>query len=184
MAQQQQQQQQHDGSSQSSDYLSLLSTWGNNFTTQTSKTVRFLHSTTALGPLLTFSQFSQMRTRDYIRLVVIIGGYCLLRPYLMKLGAYMQNKQHEADSRPSEDENAGAGPKLTANDLRGNKSQPEFKIPGVDSDSEDEDKDDWGRAARVRQRKFVRQMLEIHEKKLREDAEANSDKDIEEFLID
>lgn len=163
---QQQQQQQHDGSSQSSDYLSLLSTWGNNFTIQTSKT------------------FSQMRTRDYIRLVVIIGGYCLLRPYLMKLGAYMQNKQHEADSRPSEDENAGAGPKLTANDLRGNKSQPEFKIPGVDSDSEDEDKDDWGRAARVRQRKFVRQMLEIHEKKLREDAEANSDKDIEEFLID
>lgn len=103
----------------------------------------------------------------------------------MKLGAYMQNKQHQTDARASKDEDTVAGAKLTANDLRGRTTQrPKIAIPGVDSDSEDEDKDDWGRAARVRQRKFVRQMLEIHEKKLRDEAEANSDKDIEEFLID
>ncbi|GME52970.1 trafficking pga2 [Neofusicoccum parvum] len=171
---------------ESPDILSLLSTWGNNFTTQTSKTVRFSTPALPARPLTsTTSQFSELRTQDYIRLITIIGAYCLLRPYLMKLGAYFQRKQHEADSRSGEDDAAATGATLTANDLRGRKSQPKIAIPGVDSDSEDdEDKDDWGRVARLRQRKFVRQMLEVHETKLREEAEANSDKDIEEFLVD
>ncbi|KAL0258917.1 hypothetical protein SLS55_006422 [Diplodia seriata] len=157
--------QQHDGgdpsSHQATDILSLLSVWGSNFTTQTTKT------------------FSELRPLDYIRLVTIIGAYCLLRPYLMQLGAYLQRRQHEADSK------SDTGATLSANDLRG-KNQPKVAIPGVDSDSdsEDEDKDDWGRTARLRQRKFVRQMLAAHEKKLRDEAEAESDKEIEEFLVD
>ncbi|KAK0663310.1 PGA2-homolog C27.01c [Lasiodiplodia hormozganensis] len=155
--------QQHDGGA--TDILSLLSVWSSNFTTQTTKA------------------FSELRVYDYIRLVTIIGAYCLLRPYLMKLGAHLQKKQHQADSQSDQIE---AGATLSANDLRGRKKQPKIAIPGVDSDSdsEDEDKDDWGRAARLRQRKFVRQMLEAHEQKLREEAEADSDKEIEEFLID
>lgn len=101
----------------------------------------------------------------------------------MKLGAHLQAKQHEADARAGQDESTEAT--LTANDLRGLKAEPKIAIPGVDSDSEDEeDKDDWGRAARLRQRTFIRETLEAHERKLREEAEANSDKDIEEFLVD
>ncbi|OJD33335.1 trafficking pga2 [Diplodia corticola] len=150
------------GAHQAPDILSLLSTWGSNFSTQTTKT------------------FSELRPLDYIRLVTIIGAYCLLRPYLMKLGAYLQRRQHEADSQSGQ----AAGAPFSANDLRGGKKEPKVAIPGVESDSEDEEKDDWGRAARLRQRKFVRQLLEAHETKLREEAEAESDKEIEEFLVD
>ncbi|KAF2190817.1 DUF1531-domain-containing protein [Zopfia rhizophila CBS 207.26] len=140
---------------------SLLSTWANNFTRNTS------------------AAFAQMRLQDYIRLIVIIGGYCLLRPYLMKLGAKMQTKAHEKDAV----EGAGEA-EIHPNELRG-----KVEIPGVeDSDEEEEDEEakpgDWGRNARVRQRKFIREALEREEQRLRDEQEAESDKDIEEFLVE
>ncbi|OCL12124.1 DUF1531-domain-containing protein [Glonium stellatum] len=143
----------------SPDITTLLSTWAGNFQRNTS------------------SAFAELRLQDYIRLVVIIGGYCLLRPWLMKLGAKMQTKSHEADS-------ADTG-LMNPNELRG-----KVEIPGVDEDSDEEEEEaaagtagNWGRGARVRQRKFIREALEREEKRLREETEAESDKEIEEFLI-
>ncbi|KAK7515106.1 protein trafficking Pga2 [Phyllosticta citriasiana] len=151
------------------DMMTLLSTWGNNFTTQTHKT------------------FSNLRAQDYIRLIIIIGAYALLRPYLMKLGAHMQMKQHQEASQASVDgDQDGRG--TTAADLRGGhtRNEPEKKIaiPGVDSDSEEEEKDDWGRTARLRQRKMIRDLLVKQEERLKAQRDADSDKDIEEFLVD
>jgi Protein trafficking PGA2 len=141
----------------SPDLSTLLSTWAGNFQRNTS------------------SAFAELRLQDYIRLVVIIGGYCLLRPWLMKLGAKMQTKSHEADS-------ADTG-LMNPNELRG-----KVEIPGVDEDSDEEEEGEgtagnWGRNARVRQRKFIREALEREEQRLRDEAEAESDKEIEEFLI-
>ncbi|KAF2463454.1 DUF1531-domain-containing protein, partial [Lindgomyces ingoldianus] len=136
----------------------LLSTWGNNFTRNTS------------------NAFAELRLKDYIRLVIIIGAYCLLRPYIIKLGAKLQTKAHEKDS-------ADHG-EIHPNELRG-----KVEIPGLeDSDEEDEGYEpkpgEWGRNARVRQRKFIRDALAKEEQRLREEAEAEDDKDIEEFLVD
>jgi hypothetical protein len=141
----------------SPDLTTLLSTWAGNFQRNTS------------------SAFAELRLQDYIRLVVIIGAYCLLRPWLMKLGAKMQTKSHEADS-------ADTG-LMNPNELRG-----KVEIPGVDEDSDEEEEGEgtagnWGRNARVRQRKFIREALEREERRLRDEAEAESDKEIEEFLI-
>lgn len=93
----------------------------------------------------------------------------------MKLGAKMQTKSHEADS-------ADTG-LMNPNELRG-----KVEIPGVDEDSDEEEEEEgtvgnWGRNARVRQRKFIREALKREEQRLRDEAEAESDKEIEEFLI-
>lgn len=137
-----------------------LSTWGHNFT----------HNTTAA--------FADMGPKDYIRLVIIIGTYLLLRPQLMKLGARMQRKSHEKDAQ----DNGEAD--IHPNELRG-----KIEIPGVgDSDEEDDENvervGDWGRNARVRQRKFIRDALAKEEARLADEQEDESDREIEEFLVD
>ncbi|KAF2741099.1 DUF1531-domain-containing protein [Polyplosphaeria fusca] len=131
---------------------SLIATWANNFIRNTSES------------------FTRMQIKDYIRLVMIVCSYLLLRPYLMKLGAKIQEKQHAKDAEET----------VNPNDLRGN-----IEIPGVDDSDEEEEESkpgDWGKSARVRQRKFIRDTLEKEERKLQEEQEDESDKEIEEFL--
>ncbi|KAF2658459.1 DUF1531-domain-containing protein [Lophiostoma macrostomum CBS 122681] len=138
-----------------------LSTWKNNFQRNTT------------------NAFADMRPKDYIRLVIIVGTYCLIRPWLMKLGAHMQAKQHKKDSEETAAE-------IHPNELRGGKGK--IEIPGLGDSDEEEDAEEtqpgqWGRTARVRQRKFIRQTLEKEEKRLRDEQEDESDKEIEEFLV-
>ncbi|KAF2460513.1 protein trafficking Pga2 [Lineolata rhizophorae] len=143
----------------------------------------------------TFASFSRLRAVDYIRLVAIVGAYLLLRPYLMKLGAKLQRRDMERQNKESS-ENAdavAAAAEMNPNELRrgGRKAAraAEVEIPGVESEEDEEEGEagpgmDWGRSARVRQRRFIREKLAEHEAKLREQAEAESDKEIEEFLVD
>ncbi|PSN68949.1 DUF1531-domain-containing protein [Corynespora cassiicola Philippines] len=135
----------------------LLSTWKNNFVRNTS------------------AAFEQMRLQDYIRLVVIVGAYALIRPYIIKLGAKVQEKQHEKDAAEPTGE-------IHPNELRG-----KYQIPGIgDSDDEDEapQPGDWGRNARIRQRKFIREAMAKEEARLQAEQDAESDKDIQEYLVD
>ncbi|KAF2496680.1 DUF1531-domain-containing protein [Lophium mytilinum] len=141
------------------DIPTLLRTWSGNLTRNTS------------------SAFASLRLKDYIRLVIIIGGYCLLRPYIMKLGAKLQMQIHEKDG-------ADTG-FMNPNELRGAK----IEIPGVESDEDDSGDEvhtgadmDFGRKARLRQRKYIREALEREEQRLRDEAEG-SDAEIEEFLL-
>ncbi|KIW06386.1 uncharacterized protein PV09_02839 [Verruconis gallopava] len=125
--------------------------------------------------------FDNMSPKQWIRLIIIVCTYLLIRPYLVKLGAKVQEKQMEKAAREM---GITPGTKITANDLRQAKSQ--IDIPGVDSDSEDENDgklSQWGRKQRIRQRKLVKRAMEIHEQNLA--AKGNeSDKDIDDLLED
>lgn len=136
--------------------------WGNNFVTQVGNT------------------YSNMTPEKYIRLIVIVGAYALLRPYIMKLGSKFQTREHEKEV--DEDEMAAAAA-ISPNSLRGQVQVPE------DSDSEEDDEGkptgaDWGKKARRRQRQLVRRVLEAEEKLRKEQQEDDEDKDIQEFLVD
>lgn len=129
----------------------------------------------------TSSAFSTMRTKDYVRLIAIVGGYLLLRPYLLKLGARAQEQQHAKESSEGD-------ASMSPNELRG---AEKIEIPGVEDNEESEGeegeggKSEWGRGARLRQRKFIRQALKAHEDRLRaEEEETASDKEIEQFLME
>jgi hypothetical protein len=141
------------------EVASTLSTWKGNFVRNSSKA------------------FDDMTPKNWIRLTVIVCAYLLIRPYLLKLGARVQEKQME---KAAKEMGIEPGTKINANDLRGAKK---VDIPGVDSDSEEEGKEQWGRKARVRQRKVVRRAMEIHEQNLRDKAN-ESDKDIDDLLED
>ncbi|KAJ9148430.1 hypothetical protein NKR23_g5132 [Pleurostoma richardsiae] len=121
---------------------------------------------------------AQMSPEKWIRLVIIVGTYMLLRPYLMKLGAKAQMRAHE-----KEEEEAAAAAKISPNELRGQ------KIAAVPEDSDDEEAGegqptgaDWGKKARRRQREMVKKILDAEERRLQQEQEDEEDKDIEEFL--
>ncbi|KAF2116681.1 protein trafficking Pga2 [Lophiotrema nucula] len=137
---------------------STLSTWANNFTRNSNKMI------------------TDMQLKDWIRIVIIVGTYCLIRPHLLKLGARIQEKQHAKDAEEIHAE-------IHPNELRG-----KVEIPGVGDSDEENDEDekpgDWGRSARVRQRKFIRDALKKEEERLAQEQEDEEDKDIAEFLTE
>jgi hypothetical protein len=136
------------------DIPALLNTWVGNFSRNTR------------------ASFSRLTLKDGIRLVIITCGYMLIaRPLLMKLGAKLQAKQHEKD---------GASGQMDGNSLQGGQQQAKVSIPGVDSDSEEEEGGEWGRSARLRQRKLVKRAMELKEQI--DSGELDSDDDIKDLL--
>lgn len=124
----------------------------------------------------------EMSPEKWIRLVIIVGTYCLLRPYLLKLGGKSQAKQLEKEAAEAEEE-AKEQAKMSPNELRGHK----ISLPG-ESDDDDEEPEgqttsaEWGKKARRRQRTMVKKILEAEEKRLQDLQDDEEDKDIEEFL--
>ncbi|CAN8095513.1 unnamed protein product [Discula destructiva] len=133
--------------------------------------------------------FDGMSAEKWIRIVIVVGAYCLLRPYLMKMGSKVQMKQYEkeaADTKAAEEEQA----KMSPNELRGYKEIPE------DSDDDDDQggsgpapgqagqstSTEWGKKARKRQRNTIKKILAAEEKRLQDLQDDDDDKDIEEFL--
>lgn len=115
--------------------------------------------------------------KDYIRLLVIVGGYCLLRPYLIKLGGRFQAADHERELDGTEISSSAA---VSPDSLRGHVDIPD------DSESEEEiggaTGTNWGGNARRRQRKLIKSIVDAEEQLRAEEEEADSDKEIEEFL--
>jgi hypothetical protein len=129
-----------------------------------------------------WASFSRLKPEGWIRLIWIVGAYMLLRPYLLKFGARAQERQHEKESA----EGAPTGAELHPNDLRGGKK---VAIPGLDSGDEADEKTEakpgqWGKKARVRQRKLVRETLEKEEKRLQDEQEQEDLKGIADLLED
>ncbi|KZZ91577.1 hypothetical protein AAP_03283 [Ascosphaera apis ARSEF 7405] len=127
--------------------------------------------------------FASLGIRDYIRLVWIIGGYIFLRPHIEKIFKMLFEKgQKKNEEGEEEDENVHA--KMSANDLRGVSSGVDY--PGHEDDEEEEDENvkspvpQWGRAARLRQKKAIQLIEEEFARKQAED----DDKDIEDLLED
>ncbi|KAI0881024.1 DUF1531-domain-containing protein [Annulohypoxylon maeteangense] len=121
--------------------------------------------------------FTSMTPKQWIRLVIIVGAYALLRPYIIKMGAKFQEKQMEKQFKEEEERQAEISP----NQLRGEIGLPE------DSDDEDEQAEttasDWGKKARKRQRNMIKKLLDAEEKRLQELQEDEEDKDIEQYLV-
>jgi len=139
-----------------------LAGWYHNFTTNT------------------HAGFANMSAKNWIRLITIVCTvrYALIRPYLLKLGARVQRSHLEKEEKRMEAERAA----MDANDLR---SAAKVAIPGVDSSDEEEvvKESEWGRKARVRQRKIVRKAIERHEEMLHHKG-MESDEDIRDLLED
>lgn len=118
--------------------------------------------------------FTKMTIHGWLRLTVIVGGYLLLRPYVLKHGVKTAVSKMEDDE---ERERAKAA--LTPNELRGAKQQLEEHL---EDDGGDGTGADWGQKARVRQRIMLKEMLEAEEQRRMEEEE--DDRDIAEFLED
>ena len=134
-----------------------------------------------------FSAFERMTIQDYIRLVIIVGAYALLRPYLLKLGGKYQQQDHEREIDPDE---MARMKKNVVRDRRNGSLRERIDIPeDTDSDSDGGTGAaaagmDWGKKARRRQRRVVRTLLEQEEQRKREAEERESDKEIEDLLVD
>ena len=119
----------------------------------------------------------RLELRDYIRLIAIVGGYCLLRPYLVNLGGKHQAKDH---TRPLDADETKSTAAISPNN-------PREQIDDIleDSDSEEDVASGagtaWGESARKTQMRTLKQILEAEERKGAMD-ETESDKEVEEFL--
>ena len=130
------------------------------------------------------SSVSSLSLRDIIRLTIFLGGYILLRPYLLQLVARSQRKELEKSDNAAATTSIGAigedaplkervqVPDDSSDDGEGGGASGGSTAPAAAAD--------WGKAARRRQRIMLRNLLEIDEKRRLEERE--DDKDIEEFL--
>ncbi|CRK34936.1 hypothetical protein VD0002_g6175 [Verticillium dahliae] len=121
------------------------------------------------------STFTELTYEKFIRIVIVVGAYALLRPYLLKITGRSQMAQH------TEANEEAAKAEISPNSLRGQVDIPE--------DSDDEGVEgaatgaDWGKKARRRQREVLKMMMDAEEERLAQEQEDEEDKDIEEFLI-
>lgn len=130
--------------------------------------------------------FDDMNMVRYIRLAACVGAYLLLRPYFVKIGAKIQEKEYEKQSAAAKDpyeasvKGTGEKKKITPNSLRGGKTVS-FK------DDEEEEKEvtgvQWGKKARQRQKKVVDAVLGKKEQMLKVDDEEEK-KDVMDLLVD
>jgi hypothetical protein len=133
-----------------------------------------------------FHMFDDMNMVRYIRLAACVGAYMLLRPYFVKIGAKIQEKEYEKQSAaakdPYEASVKGDKKKITPNSLRGGKT-----VSFQDTEEEEEKGEvsgvQWGKKARQRQKKVVNALLEKKEERLREDDEEEK-KDVMDLLVD
>lgn len=117
--------------------------------------------------------FADMTAQSWIRLVIIVGAYLLIRPYLVKLGTKLQEKQYDKEAQEPM-------AKISPNELRGKVHIPEDS----DDDQAESTAADWGKKSRRRQREVMRKLLDAEGKRLREAQEDEEDKDIEQYLVD
>lgn len=121
--------------------------------------------------------FVDMTAQQWIRLIVVVGAYLLLRPYAIKyLGKRAVDDMIDEDNAKAE-----AEAKISANQLRGEKGPVQLG----DTDDEGEGTaTDWGLQARVRQRKMLKKLLEEEEKRKQAQYDSDSDSDIADLLED
>ncbi|KAK9459001.1 protein trafficking Pga2 [Lipomyces oligophaga] len=116
-----------------------------------------------------FDRLKDYTLKDYYPLFIIVTGYMLFRPYLMKLGGELQKREH----RKASQESAIAAAKAA---VEPPKSDEQF-ITETESRS-------WGRNARRRQKERIKEIEKSFARKKEMETEYESDKEIEEFLTE
>lgn len=109
--------------------------------------------------------------KSSIRLLIIIGVYCLFRPYLLKWGGIKQTTDYDKMLEEDEDEDSSAA--TESQDASDNPTQP--KVANGENKGAT-----WGEKARQRQKRPVRELVEAREEV--SGPEADSDKEVEDFL--
>lgn len=143
------------------------------------------------------TSFATMSLKQWIRIIAIIGGYLLLRPYLSKFAENAQKKQLSSQDakdlavKEEELKQARMRAEISPNALRGEKVEKEIQMP-EESDSEDEGRKDvkWGAKAKKRQRALVERIIRQEEEARRRHIQSaavdgwdsEEDKDIEQYL--
>lgn len=98
-----------------------------------------------------------------LRTVIFLGGYLLLRPYILKLQAKFQERDHARDVDPSEESSHAA---IAAKRLP----------PGEEDDDGSGDGDAWGAKLTRRRRAEAKEIARLREE------ENDSDDEIEKYL--
>ncbi|KAH6611134.1 hypothetical protein Trco_001154 [Trichoderma cornu-damae] len=121
--------------------------------------------------------FGDMTTQGWLRLLMVVCTYLLIRPHIIKYSTkYAVNKLEEQDAKDKKQAQEAVA-KMSPNDLRGLNSAAEADVDadeGAGGSSAD-----WGSKARVRQRKMLRKMLEAEEQRRWEEED---DEDIRDLL--
>ena len=137
------------------------------------------------------TSIERMTPEQWLRLVVIACGYALLRPYLLKLGGKHQQADHERALDLSEAQDLQRASGKVVRDPRDGALRERADVPeDTDSGSEGEGPAgksagaDWGKKARRRQRRVVRTLLEQEERRKEMEVENESDKEIEDLLVE
>ncbi|KAG9255356.1 trafficking PGA2-domain-containing protein [Emericellopsis atlantica] len=122
--------------------------------------------------------FNDMTLQQWLRLVVIVGAYLLLRPYVT---TYLGKRQVESMEKQDKAEKEKA--KISPNQLRGEEAGPyEEEVDDDEAEAaEATGASGWGAKARTRQRVMLKKMLEAEEKRRWEEEE---DEDIADLLED
>lgn len=121
--------------------------------------------------------FGDMSTHGWLRLIMAVCTYLLIRPHILKYSTKHAVKQLEKQDERDKAQAKEAVAKMSPNDLRGLNSSAELDVDadeGADGTSAD-----WGSKARVRQRKVLRKLMEAEEQRRYED---ESDEDIRDLL--
>lgn len=137
--------------------------------------------------------FDDMNMTRYIRLIACVGAYLLLRPYFVKIGTKIQEKEFEKQSQAARAKDPyeaatiadGSGKKkISPNSLReGGGGKKTVSFEGDKKEEVEATGKEWGGKARLRQKRVVDGLLEVKEKRLREDDEEEK-KDVLELLKD
>lgn len=124
--------------------------------------------------------------KDYIRLVWIVCGYLIIRPYIdkgfKKLLEQNTDKEESQESNEQGDGQQHQKAKMSGNALRGVTSEKSQQ----QKEEEEDDKavstsvPQWGKSARKRQEKF----FQLLEREVERKKEEEDDKDIEDLLED
>lgn len=96
-----------------------------------------------------------------IRMVIFLGAYVMLRPYILKLQAKFQERDHARDVDPSEESSHAA---IAAK-----------RLPPGEQEGDDDD-DAWGAKLVRRRRAEAKEIARLREE------EADSDDEIEKYL--
>ncbi|KAM0260690.1 hypothetical protein ACHAQJ_002606 [Trichoderma viride] len=121
--------------------------------------------------------FGDMSSTGWLRLIMVVCTYLLIRPHVIKYSTKYAVDKLEAQDVKDKKFAKDAVAKMSPNDLRGLNSPEE---PDVDADEgADGSKADWGSKARVRQRKVLRKILESEEQRRYEEED---DEDIKDLL--
>ena len=133
------------------------------------------------------TSLERLTPEQWLRLLVIGCGYALLRPYLLRLGGRHQAADHERALDPAEANDLQQASGKVVRDPRTGEIRERIDVP-EDTDSGSDGAGatgaDWGKKARRRQRRVVRTLLEREEKRREMEAREESDKEIEDLLVD